>query len=631
LDDSTISRGFGPILAMAAPDGGLYAVDGQPVWPLRDAREREALERMAAALGNRVELITRARPCRASGPEVVVGLGSRAFEDAELYAHLTLRTCIRARTRDELASLPIPAVVVTTFDHVDEELLDLLYDRHDRGPMDEAPGLIFGFSDDELRCQVLARAACLRCPPREHELRRADVYPLLAFGCEQWPDVLVLGAQASPEAYRSAFSAGAGVLTLSTHSDGIDAQLLPDLVLCPMDRVPDQWERSMAPSCLLTGSCHRRDRPMSQALEEGSLLSPSGIVADVLVHSVCWGLYPAPGVQSPAWSLVRRVLEGFDVAAVMTTWEIVSQTVLTTAPLFHELACGVPLGRALARHLSSADALQRGHKLCLLGDPAMRLSPRELVDPFEGAAEHIDEPELPSAEHVANLALLRMMVMQARRSQRPGRTDTSRAALAAAMAYEAALITGEPLEDGDDGRGPQLRRAMIEYLADRLTDTSKYWIPCSDDVQAEREKGTCPACGRRTVSRVYRSRIPGASARCHTHCPTCGPVGDLPLHRHVTIAVEPGGLVRLGGELPHAHWYAQVVLDTQVAALRQSWPWPVDSTGAPAHSFQIPEPWPRVPLRVAVLLLRGDCELDVVGCLCRLPSGTRRGSGLVVV
>jgi len=157
---SQTTRSFGPILAIEAPDGGMYASDGQPVWPIRDAQERDALERMVTTLGSHVEFTNSASKRTLTGPEVVVGLGSGAFEDAKLYAHLTLRTCLCIDTLDELESLPNPSVVVTTGEHVNEQLFDLLYER---SSMDFAPGIIFSFAHSDLRCQTLARAAALRC------------------------------------------------------------------------------------------------------------------------------------------------------------------------------------------------------------------------------------------------------------------------------------------------------------------------------------------------------------------------------------------------------------------------------------------------------------------------------------
>jgi hypothetical protein len=52
LNNSPTTGGFGSTLAIEAASGGLYAVDGQPVWPVCNSQERAALQRMTATLGN---------------------------------------------------------------------------------------------------------------------------------------------------------------------------------------------------------------------------------------------------------------------------------------------------------------------------------------------------------------------------------------------------------------------------------------------------------------------------------------------------------------------------------------------------------------------------------------------------
>src|SRR5215510_5393381 len=126
-DDREHRRHVCPIWAMEAIDGGHHVKDGRPVWPFRNAKERDALERMVATMGDRLEIVTDASSFTLSGPGLVVGLGPRAFADARLYAHLTMRAYRPVQTRDELAAMPTPSVVVTTLDHIDEDLLDLLY------------------------------------------------------------------------------------------------------------------------------------------------------------------------------------------------------------------------------------------------------------------------------------------------------------------------------------------------------------------------------------------------------------------------------------------------------------------------------------------------------------------------
>ncbi len=617
-------RRAGPILAVAARDGGMYARGGRPVWPFRNVREREALERMVTAMGNTVEIVDEASPCTLTGRDLVVGLGSRAFEDARLYAHLTQRRFHAASTREELAELFVvtsPSVIVTTIDHVDEVLLDLLYDSRD---VERAPGLIFAFSEDDLRRQVLARSATLYCPPRAAvPLREVHITALAPQGRTDEPGLVHLGGRATRADVRDAVRERSNLLTLSTHSDGIDAQILADLVLCPMDRIPEDDDPASAPACRTTGYCHRRDRPIAAALQDGSLLSPSDLAADVMIFDVCWGLYPAPGVQSPAWSLSRRLLEGFQIGALITTWEIVLGGAV--ADLIDNVGLGMQLGKALALHLSSPDSVARGHRMCLVGDPDLALlgwsGPSEsALCPPTGGVECPAETELADAgEHdlpdpSASLALLRCMIAEGKRTQSRNGRDTSTAALTAVLRYEAARLSGTSLEEE---AGPSMRRAVVEYFAERYTDSGRYWLPYVASMCAESVRRPCPACHRRTIARTYALRL-GGESRHRMHCPSCGPISDLPVGRELTLAVEPDGTIRLGGDLPREHWDAEIVWDTQTPSLRRSFRWAAEADGTPARRFRPPEPWPPVPLRVALIMVRGPGEIDVVGCLCRI-------------
>ncbi|MCY1010182.1 hypothetical protein OV079_32375 [Nannocystis pusilla] len=334
---------------------------------------------MVSTLGGTVAFVDRADEAVLSGPELVVGLGVGAFEHARLYAHLTGRACEFAEDLERLAAFPEAAVVVTTYAFVDERLLDQLYDRY---PLTSAPGLIFSYDDADLSLQVLTRAAALHCSHRHFEYRRVDINTNIEFGAHMAPEFSIVGAQATPAEFRRALASNAGLLTLYSHSDGIDAYLRDGLVLCPMEGA--DLDVQPAPSCVVTGYCQRCSRPMSEVLGTETLLHPRAVKAHVLVYCVCWGLYPSQHMYSPAYALSRRLLESFTVGALVTSWEINIQRLPLTARLFHDVARGLPLGEALARHLSSPEARGNYHKLCLIGDPGVRLEPLDVPDPLAG-------------------------------------------------------------------------------------------------------------------------------------------------------------------------------------------------------------------------------------------------------
>lgn len=595
------------IFAIETASARFYQKDGKPVWPVRNATERQSLERMVSSLGGTVTFVRDVDEETLTGEELVVGLGAGAHEHARLYAHLTGRACELVESREQLGAFLQVAVVVTTYSHVNEQLMDLLYDRY---PITTAPGVIFSYDDDQLSVQVLVRAAARHCSHGNFQYRRVDVNPTIGFGAQMSHEFSIVGGQATPSELREALGCGAGLLTLYSHSDGIDAYLREDLVLCPIESADSSAQPSPAPSCVQTGICHRCRRPMSEVIGTDILLAPKVVKAHVLVYCVCWGLYPSQHVHSPAYALSRRLLESFNIGALVTSWEINIQRLPLTANLFHDIARGLTLGEALARHLSSPEARSNYHKLCLIGDPAIRLPPSDIRDPLANI-QHFMKPSAPSARCMAGLTLLRMMI----RSFSSGENDPAALqALATIREYEATLIDG--LRD-DPEIVTRFRCEMVDYLTSQDTMLSKCWNQFIETIEVLPEKAPCPVCGRRTIVRESSLRIPGAMPRRETMCPSCGSIEDSPSDRSMSMSVDSGGLMRLSGALPKSGWSARITVERFFTRETYQWDWPATPSGEPMPSFQVPQAWPLVPFRLSVIVVYGDSEFSALGCLYR--------------
>lgn len=598
--------------------GRFHQLDGKPVWPVSNLEERESLERMVTKLGATLKFVSEADERRLTGEQLVVGLGAGAHTHAQLYAHLTSRACELVETLEQLSSFPQAAVVVTTYAHVNEQLMDLLYDRH---PLRSAPGVIFSYDDAQLSSQVLVRAAARHCSHDNFQRRRVtfqrrrvDVNPTINFGAQMSREFSIVGGQAKPSEFREALGCGAGLLTLYTHSDGIDAYLREDLVLCPIESADRSSQPEPAPSCVLTGICHRCRRPMSEVIGTDVLMAPDLVNANVLVYCVCWGLYPSQHVHSPAYALSRRLLENFSIGALVTSWEINIQRLPLTANLFHDIARGLPLGEALARHLASPEARSNYHKLCLIGDPEIRLPPLQVDDPLANI-QHFKKPPAPSARCMAGLTLLRLMI----NSFSAGADDSdAQTAVALAVAsigeYEAMLVEGLRY---DPELAARFRREMLNYLTSQDTMLSKCWSQFCETLNVVPEKPPCPVCGRRTIVREFSLRIPGAKSRRETMCPSCGSIEDCPSDRGMSMSVAPDGLMRLHGALPKSDWCARISVERFFTRETYQWDWPAAPSGEPMPSFQVPRAWPLVPFRLSVIIVHGDSDFSVLGCLYR--------------
>ncbi len=209
------------------------AHDGYPVWLIQNAEERRALSRVTKLFGARTETV-RAKPGAVEPcQERVVALGEDVREEAALYAHLTSRQLEVVEQPLDLNTSDLPAVLVVKPSRLSVEFLDQVYAPV---PREAVPGIICAEDRGDLHRQVLIRsAAASLCGALERA--RVDVLPTVPVGRHRASTYELLGNQASPEELHEALGAGSGVLTLMTHSDGIDAYLGP-LVLCPMDRSP---------------------------------------------------------------------------------------------------------------------------------------------------------------------------------------------------------------------------------------------------------------------------------------------------------------------------------------------------------------------------------------------------------
>jgi hypothetical protein len=108
------------------------------------------------------------------------------------------------------------------------------------------------------------------------------------------------------------------------------------------------------------------------AWKNGELLSPDAIAARVFVWDTCQGLMLPASVVDPRWGLAPRLFASPAIGAVILTWEpVVSEPSLD--PLARDLARGLSVGRALARLLAGRESRRMGHRMCLFGDPRLRL------------------------------------------------------------------------------------------------------------------------------------------------------------------------------------------------------------------------------------------------------------------
>ncbi|HEU5060872.1 MAG TPA: hypothetical protein VFU21_30285, partial [Kofleriaceae bacterium] len=312
--------------------------DGEPVWPLRSPEDRQAVEVVAGLFAAELAFVRgRAGLARASWEEVVA-VGAEHEREARLHAHLTCRRFRGVRSAAALAIEAPPAVVVTSLDHLSPALTDAVH----RGGA--GPGFVVAGAGP-LRRQVLRRAAAARLVTPA-AVPRADLHPFAEPVARAHP---VSARGDAGDRVRALIAAGAGVLSVLTHSDGVDASL-GDLVLCPMGEPVAGADPARSPSCWSSGICHRLSRPLEEALTSGRIARADEIRCRVLLWNACFTLaYPGDPLD-PRWSLLARLLEAPGIGAVAIAPDLSHDTAASLEPLAAALARGVRRGDALGEH-----------------------------------------------------------------------------------------------------------------------------------------------------------------------------------------------------------------------------------------------------------------------------------------
>jgi hypothetical protein len=618
-----------PYIHVGADSGELWALDGQPVWPVATQSQFLALQAMVHTMGGSARESRGSKQSLIGGAEVVAALGDIVADEARLYAHLTRRDTVVVGGAEQAASTDRLAVLIALEADLDYDLVAALYDREgDIG----APGIVYAPTIARLREQVLVRtaAAHLCCPLAR---RRIDLFPRLAFDrINIGADWVLLGRHATAASMRSALGSNAGLLHLQTTSDGLDALLRPDLVLCAVhDAVPDAPVRTR-PVCMLTGFCHRTLQSVKSAAESDKLLAPEAIAARVFVLDACWGWRPPLRVSDPAWGFTERLLQSFRTGVLLTPWEITLSAPYISAELIGSLAAGESAGTALATHIHRWKNTN-GHRMCLIGDPRVRLP-----KPGAGSGVHpilyeegVDVSR--SATITRSLAFLRAYVTAARRVGHVYE-DLSEDVMTALVECEDAVLDLRSLEEGEAAVGPRLRRALLRFLAGRWSVSARTWAPW---VAEQRNTGVaipCWVCGveaRRFESRLW---IAGQPERIVLACPNCGHVADLPKGVRLEFEVSSDGTFRLSGDTTAANAMFAIqshrrqgerILplddgtderDEDEPRLELAFPWPELDAGL-AHEFKPLTTWPEGPLRVAVFVVWREFELGILSTQAR--------------
>jgi hypothetical protein len=591
-----------PFVCVACSDQEFWVtLEGRPVWPVRSADDLDALAQICDLLGVGLREVEAMPGAAVATSELVVAINKNVEQAAQLYAHLSNRRVKVITTLADLAQGEFPAVVVTKFEGLTSTILDQLYSFDNQY---SAPGLIVADTPDLLRRQVLVRTAAANFHG-SLKSTQCHVFPNLE-SLEEFSsqNLRILGGRATTSALQSAFQCKAGVVSVTTVSDGIDASLAPETILCGMDQISAMASEKFSPRCHTTGHCHRIGIPVGEALLSGKLISPDTIKAGIFVWNACWGLRPPEHVIDPVWSLGNRLLASAVIGAVVTSWQMTITSPDYAMNISEDLAKGISVGEAVAHFNRSEPSRRVQHRMCLLGDPRVALPEQSLAIKKAKKLRPLGRTARYSA--FGDVGLLRACIIKVS-TELAHQKSILRPAKAAAKAIEHFELTAWLAPSVFGKREPHadvhMRSEVLRFLLRSSRPFFKDWLSFTRTLSADHSPQSCFACGNQPNVTLAHFRIPGVSPRLLSVCSHCSAVSDMQIGSNFGISVARDRYIALAGTWPDQEWQAGVSLWSALPGESIVIDWPKTVNGSPAPSVEIPQPWPVGQLRLSVAII----------------------------
>jgi hypothetical protein len=495
-------------VARTADRHAILTHQGQPVWPVCEATDWQALSSLAALLGVPIILVDQTSYQQSPGP---VEIGFVAAADpghlslAALYAHLTQRAV--SGLWDPSAARP--DILILDACKVDAGLLDTLHRWSCEG---HACGIVTGSDDKDLTRRVLLLAAHVRLKANRDLVDRS-YFPGLAMDNASAPDREIWGRTGVVEGLRKNQGTMSDLTSILTHGDGTDFSLgngaLCD-VLNRVDALPD----TNAPSCVLRRHCYRLDLPLDEARLSGRLFDATDIGARILWLATCWGISPEPSVISGEWSFVGALQRAPLIGAIVTSWKVALVRPRHVERFIELVRCCPSVGLAVTIFNAEEQARRSGVGLCIVGDPAIA----HLARVPELTLLPLDEAycSVPRSEF-SETSFLRAYIALGE-AQADDRFERLIEDAAAALPV---------LEGGIDDDGLiNAAGAIARLAASRGSLFLRGWLPLVATEPVVIASLTCPCCHAASEVFAVTLALRDVARRHFVNCPRCGVIED---------------------------------------------------------------------------------------------------------
>lgn len=407
----------------------------------------------------------------------------------------------------------LPMVVVGRWCDVDAKVLDHVHAASMR-PAAAGPTLL-------LRDDLEAALAALVCPPPDVGNPDSDVLCHGPLAMLNGLDVAIVesggwtvhGQLSPPDRVRTALAAGADVLVISTHGDGLDSRLPGSLQLCG-----EPWTaRAMcapATHCDATGDCYWTGRRVGSPDFDGLVVRPEAISARTIVFDSCFGMLTGGELFAAAESLGQRLARAATCRALVLFQGYAIEDTQNLLDLSTQLSNGLDVAVAIG-------AYNRSRRSQVLGRRGFVVAGRNWAPPGT------------------------MAIAGALQEEEPCNRDSSAAALSVVPRLHGWIdrIAGDVGDVRVQTALTALRRLECprESLADLLAglDSSGLWKKDSERI-ALGDTLVCPVCV--ATAHSFHVTIDGA-ARRFAQCFVCGYCADEDRpHRFKVLELHAGGV-----------------------------------------------------------------------------------------
>ncbi|MDV2080357.1 hypothetical protein [Marinobacter xestospongiae] len=285
-----------------------------------------------------------------------------------LYAHLTRRTFRILDVEQIESKFPEGSVIVVAI----ASLTNIAVERIQSLNNTTVLGIITGRSYPEIRKHALISSASIWLEGPLDQTR-VDHCPLSKNPTFQDEGRTILGSHAAAQEIREAYTQKTGVLSLISHSNGLDA-FLGALTLCPMIGKNFPNGRSKPPPvCVQENYCRRTQLSFENAVISGKLYSPDEIQARIAIFSVCFGIILEKSIFEHTWAYFLDMITSGKIGAMIAPIGIIYPSFQDIDPLVTSISKGIKLGQAIREFNSSDAATLNLVNFLLLGDPLLRL------------------------------------------------------------------------------------------------------------------------------------------------------------------------------------------------------------------------------------------------------------------